>query len=225
MNPMSEYPSSPPSGRPPSAATGDAIRAMIAADLAPVPLRSLQARALRVGLAAFAAAVIVAPLPSAPTIRSTAGPAIVVGVVTALAATAGIVACFAPIGAHRLGARSKLLLAAAFLAVWLTYVVSIAHSMTAAGMVEHKAIGCAVRSFVAGLLLGIFAFRVFRYSDPWAPRQSGALIGVAAACVTAAGVGVGCASSDLGHLLVGHVLGLPVLALIGALAGRRRFSP
>jgi hypothetical protein len=215
-------------GRPaqgPSPATGDAIRAMIASDIAPVRSLSLRERAIRIGVAAFCAALVVAPLPSAPKIRPTAGPAIVVGVVAVLTATAGIVASFTPIGERRLGARSKLLIAVALFTCWLIYVVSIAHTVTAASLVERKAIMCGVRSFIAGLILEAIAFRVFRHSDPWAPQYTGALIGVAAGCVTAAGVGVGCSSSDLGHLLVGHALGLPVLALIGVLAARRRLQP
>jgi hypothetical protein len=209
----------------PSAATRDSIRAVIAADLAPVRSRSLGGRALLVGVAALGAAVLVAPSPPVPGLKPAYGRAILAGVMAVLAATASIVASFAPIGGRRLGARSKLLLAAVLLAGWLTYVVSIAHGATAAGVVEATAIGCGARSLVAGLLLGAAAFRVFRHADPWAPRQSGALIGMAAGCVSAAGVGVGCASCDLGHLLVGHALGLPVLALIGALAARRRLQP
>lgn len=209
----------------PSAATRDAIRSVIAADLAPVRSRSLRERALLVGAAAIGAAALVAPLPSAPGLRPGFVRPLVVGLVAVLAATTTIVASFAPIGGRRLAARTKLLLAAALVTAWSFYVVSIAHAATAASMVERKAIGCGVRSLVAGLLLGGVAFRVFRHADPWAPRQSGALIGVAAGCVTAAGVGVGCASSDLGHLLVGHALGLPLLALVGVLAARRRLQP
>jgi len=209
----------------PSAATRDAIRAVIAAELAPVRSRSLGERALLVGTAALVAVVLVAPSPAVRGLKPAYGGALLVGVLAVVAATASIVTSFAPFGGRRLGARSKVVLAATILAGWLVYVVSIAHGATVAGVVETTAIGCGVRSFIAGLLLGAVAFQVFRHADPWAPRQSGALIGMAAGCVTAAGVGVGCASCDLGHLLVGHALGLPVLALIGALAARRRLEP
>lgn len=49
--------------------------------------------------------------------------------------------------------------------------------------------------------------------------------GVCAGTIASAGVGIPCPGEHGGHLLVGHWLAVPLLALFGALIGRRVPSP
>jgi hypothetical protein len=209
----------------PSAAAHDAIRAAVVADLAPARLRSLRERGLMVGAAAVLAAAAAAPAPRMPGIQPAYGRGAAVGAVAVVAATLGIVIAFASYRGRRLRAFDRLVATIAIACGWLVYLAAVASSATAQGAVEIAAIGCCVRALIAGSLLAFAAFRVFRHADPWTPRRTGMLVGAAAGCVTAAGVGIGCGSEDLGHLLVGHALVLPLLAALGALSGRRWLRP
>jgi hypothetical protein len=79
---------------------------------------------------------------------------------------------------------------------------------------------------VLGGVIGGAAFMwVWRKTDPWTPRLSGAFIGVAAGVVSSAHVGIVCAGDHGGHLMVGHWLVVPLMALLGFLASRRVLAP
>jgi hypothetical protein len=66
---------------------------------------------------------------------------------------------------------------------------------------------------------------VWRRADPWSPRVTGAFIGAASGCIATAGVSVACTMQHAGHLMLGHWLAVPLLALAGALVARRTLAP
>lgn len=216
-----------PSADAPSLATREAIRAAIAADLAPVRARSLRDRALIVLAGALLALASAAPTFGMNLAGATPDPArgAIAGGVMMLLGSAAIVACFAPAGRPWLRAAGRVAALAVLLAGWLGYLVVIATAPAPASAVELASLACAMRSVVAGVFAGVAALWAFRNADPWTPARTGALLGAAAGGVAAAGVGIGCGSSALGHLLVGHGLVVPVLAVVGALVARRTLRP
>jgi hypothetical protein len=212
----------------PPAAIRDAIRAVVAADLAPVRARSLRARVLVVAAAAAATIALTAPsfgMNLTGTVPEY-GRASIVASLVALLGILAIVGSFAPLGGLRLGPRAKLVTLGALLAGWAAYLVTIATALSSSGAAAGMAAtACATRSAVPGVLAGIVSIWAFRHADPWTPRRTGALVGAAGGCIAAAGLGLSCGSLELGHLLLGHGLVVPLLALLGALTARRTLRP
>ncbi len=66
---------------------------------------------------------------------------------------------------------------------------------------------------------------VWRKTDPWTPRLSGALIGACAGIIASTSVGIVCAAGHGGHVLVGHWLVVPLLAIAGFAVSRRVLAP
>lgn len=211
----------------PGAATRDAIRAAVEADLAPVRARSFGVRA-----AIVVAGVALAVATAAPAFgMNPAGAtpdrerATIAGAVMTLVGTLAMVGAFAPSGRPRLGARGKLVALGVLLVGWTGYLLVIATAPAPASGLQTGALACGLRSIMSGLFAGFAAIWAFRYADPWTPRRTGALIGAASGCIAAAAVDIGCGVSDLGHLLVGHGLVVPLLAVAGALVARRTLRP
>lgn len=211
----------------PPVAIRDAIRAVVAADLAPVRARSLRARVLVVVAAAAATIALTAPT-FGMNLTGTVpeyGRASIVAALVALLGILAIVGSFAPLGGLRLGPRAKLVTLGALLAGWAAYLVTIATTSSSGAMAGMAATACATRSAVPGMLAGIISIWAFRHADPWTPRRTGALVGAAGGCIAAAGSGLSCGSLELGHLLLGHGLVVPLLAVLGALTARRALRP
>jgi hypothetical protein len=209
----------------PSDATTLAIRAAVMADLAPRRPRSLRRRVLIVGAGALVATGMAVPtfgmsMPTPDHARA-----------AAIAASAGLVlvlvvaASFAPAAGRRLGARARLAAAAALGAAWAAYLVAAASAFSASAALEMGSLLCGMRALVSGLVVAAAAFWAFRHADPWTPRRTGALVGAAAGCLAGSAVGIACGSAELGHLLVGHGLIVPLLAGLGALIARRALAP
>jgi hypothetical protein len=200
----------------------DAVRASILSDLRPAPARSLASRAALVlagallgcGVAAVSfgkklGAVVAHPLED------------VVGLV-AVGVSAYVVArALAP--RSRASARSKLTMSAVLALLWFAFLAFLADG--GAPGPHAKATSCLMVSSIGGLIAAAAALYAFRKTDPWAPRQSGALLGAAAGLVGAAGVGITCVYREGGHLAVGHALSIPLLALLGAALGKRVLRP
>lgn len=211
----------------PSEATRRAIRQAVLRDLEPVPAVSMGRRALYVLLAGMASALLVVVSYGGSGLEGLhrhLAATVVAGVVAGLAALA-IAGSFTPKLQARLGRSRRGLIVATLVTAWTLYISSgiTEHALTTAHI--DPALGCGLRSLVAGLVgFGAFLY-IFRRTDPWTPRVSGALIGACAGIITSAGVGIPCVTSHGGHLFLGHWLAVPVLALIGALVARRVLEP
>ncbi|MEZ4441776.1 MAG: NrsF family protein [Polyangiaceae bacterium] len=211
----------------PSEATRDAIRRAVTADLRPVEILSVRRRMIYVLAAGVMCALLAVVSFGAAGIhgmsRQVVGVA-VAGVVALLAALA-IGGSFTPRGHALLGSSTRGLVVATLIVGWTIYLFSGMTDEALASAFAGPAIGCWLRSLGAGILGGgVFMF-IWRGTDPWTPRLSGALIGACAGTIASAGVGIPCPSVHGGHLLIGHWLAVPVLALLGALVARRVLEP
>jgi hypothetical protein len=211
----------------PSEATRDAIRRAVMADLEPGEVLSVKRRAAYVFAAGVASAALVVVSYGAAGVHGLAKhvvATVVAGVVAALAALA-IGGSFTPSMQARLGRSSRGLFVASLIVAWTLYVFSGMTDQALGTAFAGPALGCGLRSMLAGLLgCGAFMF-IWRRTDPWTPRISGALIGGCAGTIASAGVGIPCAAEHGGHLLIGHWLAVPLLALFGALVARRVLAP
>ncbi len=217
---------SAPAGDPSARAT-EAILAAVRAQHAPVRPRSRGARGLLVAAGAALALGLAAPtfgMNLTGAVPDHERGALAAAAVTLLA-TLAIVGSFGPPGRTTLGPRGKLAALALLVSGWTAYLLVIASTPAPSGTIPMAALACAMRSLVSGVFAGLAAVLAFRYADPWTPARSGALIGAAAGTIGAAGVGIGCGALDLGHLLVGHGLVVPLLAMVGALSARRLLMP
>jgi hypothetical protein len=88
-----------------------------------------------------------------------------------------------------------------------------------------KALGCAARSLGVGAFVWLALAWIWRGSDPWSPRRSGAVLGAVVGCTSCAAVGIACLTEHAGHVVVGHWLAIPLLAALGALLARRVVAP
>lgn len=211
----------------PSAATGEAIREAVAADLEKVVPRSLGTRLVH----ALVMAVIVGVLtiasfgPNAFTGSFAAPELLAVGALVAVGAVVLVGAAFW----SRLEAVSRdgrALVVLGILAAWSIYLLTDAADADLSTALEGASLGCGLRSLGAGVLGGAAFMWVWRKADPWTPRVTGALIGTCAGVVASAHVGVVCSGAQHGgHLLVGHWLAVPLTALVGVLVSRRVLAP
>lgn len=210
------------SGPPP--ALRDAIRASIAADLAPARSRGVRARAAIVATAAFAgcalAAVSFGKKPGAPLAHLVED---VVGALAIASAAGAIAGGLDPRSTSRRSARVKALIPLALGALWIGYLALMADG--GASGPHAAATSCLMVSTIGGLVPAIAAMMVWRKADPFAPRRSGALIGAAAGLVGSAGVGITCVYREGGHLAIGHALALPLLAALCAVIGGKMLKP
>ena len=211
----------------PSDATRQAIREAVHADLQPVEAVSMKKRALFVlgiGVASAMLAVISYGGAGLQGLAKHAASTVVTAVV-ALLATLAIAGSFTPTLQAKLGRSHRGLVLASLVVAWTVYLASNITDQALGTALAGPAIGCCLRSLLSGLL-GCSAFLyIFRRTDPWTPRISGALLGACAGTIASAGVGIPCPSETGGHLMVGHWLAVPLVALFGALAARRVLEP
>ena len=80
---------------------------------------------------------------------------------------------------------------------------------------------CFVMSVATGGILLFALLLAWRGVDPMSPQATGAAFGAGAGLGSALLIDLWCPVSYLPHLLVGHVIPIAVLALAGALLGRR----
>lgn len=211
----------------PSEATREAIRRAVRADLKPVEAVSMNKRALFVlGVGVASASLVVISYGGAG-LKGLAKHAVgtVVTAIVALLATLAIAGSFTPKLQDKLGRSQRGLLLATLLVAWTVYLASHITDQALGTALAGPAIGCCLRSLLAGSIgCGAFLY-IFRRTDPWTPRVSGALLGACAGTIASAGVGIPCPSETGGHLMVGHWLAVPLLALFGALVARRVLEP
>jgi len=211
----------------PSEATREAIRKAVLDDLKPVEAVSVRKRALYVLGIGIASALLVVISFGGAGLRGLAKHAVATIVTAAVAALASLAVAgsFTPKLQASLGRSYRGMLIASLIIGWTVYLASHVTDQALGTALAGPAIGCWLRSMLAGMV-GLSAFLyVFRRTDPWTPRVTGALLGACAGAIASAGVGIPCPSETGGHLVVGHWLAVPVLALIGALIGRRTLAP
>lgn len=209
----------PPEGGP-SQQTGDAIRREVADNIRPVGANSLSTR----GLMLFAVGTVVVVVGSlafgGPTHRDAADLA---GLGLTLAAVIAMVALLS----HRFGgsAHAKIAVVALLLAAWAAHVGGFCQGSSLASLYAGPTIACAARATLVGLLsAGAFAW-IWRRTDPFTPRLTGALVGVAAGSVAAATMGLTCPGTCAVHMAVGHTLIVPVLGLAAYAVSPRVLTP
>jgi hypothetical protein len=211
----------------PSAATSDAIRKAVHDDMCPVKRRSLGHRMFFVLAAGLATGVLV--------VVSFGGFGLT-GVSRHVAATI-VCSLLAGLAALALGGSftpriqalppksTRMLLLATLVVTWSLYLVAGVADQALATALSASSVGCGLRSTLAGAIGAAAFLWIWRKTDPWTPRLSGALIGACAGAIASAGVGIPCPPAHGGHMVVGHWLAVPVLALLGALVAPRVLSP
>lgn len=211
----------------PSDSTRDAIFAAVMKDLRPVRPLGLRTRAMMVlGVSVVAAAVAVISFGE-------------IGITSCAHHSADVLACAIVAGVAALaiaGSQSpriqsafqrvnRWLLLSALLLAWTGWVASGLHETAVDTAFTAESLGCGLRSlFVGALAFAGFAF-IWRKTDPWSPRLTGALFGACAGLVASAGVGMVCPPAFGGHALIGHWIAVPILAGLGALVSRRLLAP
>ncbi len=211
----------------PSDATRDAIRNAVRADLEPVRSASVSARvAMGAGAAIACGALVVISFGSAgfDGLRRN----LIAVAITAVAALLTALFVGASLSRRADGwssRRARTLLVATVITGWSLYIIASVTDEALGAALRWAAIGCSFRSVVAGLVgLGAMLW-VWRGTDPWSPRVSGALMGACAGSIASAGVGIPCPSDQGGHLMLGHWLAVPILAAIGAAISKRVLAP
>jgi len=211
----------------PSEETGEAIRQAVRADMKPVRPTSVPARVAMVAGAALACGALVVIS------FGTAGfdglrRNVIAVIITAVAAVLTALFVGGSLAWRSDGMNSKrgrALLVTTVIAGWSLYVLASITDEALGAALRWAAIGCSFRSVVAGLIgLGAMLW-VWRKTDPWSPRISGALMGACAGSIASAGVGIPCPSDQGGHLMLGHWLAVPIVAAIGALVSKRVLAP
>jgi hypothetical protein len=206
-------------GAMPSKAVARQIRELVAADLEPAPARSADTRSfhllLALALALGLAAVAFGGNLSAPGQRRR-DMAVGLGV---LLAGSWLVTRAMPFAAP---SRAMRLAPVALGAGWVAYLFYLA---SLPGGPEASTLTCVMISSLAGLAGVAVGHWAWRFTDPWQPARTGALIGLVAGCVGAAGVSVACDHHGLVHLLVGHGMALLLLAGLSAAIAPRTLRP
>ncbi len=101
---------------------------------------------------------------------------------------------------------------------------SIQDFVTAPRSLRHTII-CGIHSLVFGTMAIVALFFMWRRTDPFSPRLSGAVAGLAGGLVGAIALDMTCPHLEAWHLWIGHGLTLLTLVLAGWYAGRRWLAP
>ncbi len=92
-------------------------------------------------------------------------------------------------------------------------------------LITHWSLSCFSHVLLTGSLSSGVSALIWRRSDPYSPRLTGALLGAIGGLLGVLSVGMSCPAVEGWHLLFGHGLSVCTLALIGALLGPRILSP
>ncbi len=96
--------------------------------------------------------------------------------------------------------------------------------LTAPRSVRHTVV-CGVHALIFGLMAMVTLFVLWRRTDPFSPRLSGAVAGLAGGLVGAVALDMTCPHLEAWHLWIGHGLTLIALVAAGWYAGRRWLAP
>ncbi|HTM44701.1 MAG TPA: NrsF family protein [Polyangiaceae bacterium] len=89
----------------------------------------------------------------------------------------------------------------------------------------QHAMHCGLFSFVIGSVAAVSIMLLWRRTDPFTPRITGSLAGLAGGLAAATPVGLVCPGTDGWHLCLAHGLSLVLVVALGAVLGRRWLSP
>ena len=103
-------------------------------------------------------------------------------------------------------------------------ILSIRDFMTAPRSLRHTFV-CGVHAIVFGVIAIVTLFVMWRRTDPFSPRLSGAVAGLAGGLVGAVALDMTCPHLEAWHLWLGHGLTLVLLVVTGWYAGRRWLAP
>ncbi len=215
----------PPLPRPP-ADLASRIHDRVAADLAPRRGPSGPSRWLFGLLAVGAMLMAVAVMMSQQVMMQPARSSVIALGGLLLVAAATFTALVRSGSAH-VGVRARLALALlpglAFLVLaWIAY--TLMPPVAAAG--SHVSTpACLVRGLMLAAIPMTVLVVLWRRTDPFTPRLTGAIIGGWAGLTGTIGLTMACPSTDLVHIIVGHGAAIVGGALIGSLLGRRLLPP
>lgn len=84
---------------------------------------------------------------------------------------------------------------------------------------------CGIHALLFGAVASVVLFVLWRKTDPFSPRLTGALTGLAGGLVGAVALDMTCTRLEAWHLWLGHGITLVALVAGGWFAGRRFLSP
>lgn len=130
-------------------------------------------------------------------------------------------------GSARVGVGARLALAllpglAFVVLAWIAYGVMPPVAATGAHVSTPA---CLVRGLMLASIPMTVLVVLWRRTDPFTPRLTGAIIGGWAGLTGTIGLTMACPSTDLVHIIVGHGAAIVGGALIGSLLGRRLLRP
>ncbi len=216
----------------PRACVGDAIRCTCTKELAP---KAPHSATKRVMISIAASGSIFVLLLAVGWMRHPPKDAVYLALLGALAwGIAQALLLFLAVGKPPGQRFSKSLRWAALLAVPMVYVL---HLLFSSGSVlsfhdflvvprsVHSTVVCGVHSILFGAAASIVLFVLWRRTDPFCPKLTGALTGLAGGMVGAVALDMTCANDEGWHLWLGHGLTLIVFVFGGWFAGRRWIAP
>ncbi len=86
-------------------------------------------------------------------------------------------------------------------------------------------VSCGVHGTLFGILASLGLFFIWRRTDPYSPRLTGALTGLAGGLIGGVAMDVVCTSRETFHLGLSHALPLLLSIAFGAALGKRWLSP
>jgi hypothetical protein len=111
-----------------------------------------------------------------------------------------------------------------YLTVAATHALSPAEFLDKPGS-THSTVVCGVHALLFGLLAAGVLLALWRRTDPFSPRLTGAVAGLGGGLVGGVALDMTCRSLEAWHLWLGHGLMLALVVVAGWAVGRRWLSP
>ena len=103
-------------------------------------------------------------------------------------------------------------------------ILPLRHFLSDSKAIRHT-LSCGIHALLFGAMAIALLFVVWRKSDPFSPRLSGAVSGLAGGLVGSVALEMVCPHFEAWHLWIGHGLTLVMLVAFGWYAGRRWLAP
>ncbi|MEO8874407.1 MAG: NrsF family protein [Polyangiaceae bacterium] len=189
-----------------------------------------QTKAIRALAVGTAVALFILFVTGGPELgRRPAALLVTTALILAALATAMTVLAVRGFGKSMTGASSETLITAALISAPAMWLVELgARLVWPPTMIRHSSVQSTIICHVCTLAMAlgpmIALIRIRRNSDPVHPRAFGAALGAAAGAWGAVLIDLHCASNDMQHIALGHLLPTAVLAVIGAVVGAKSLS-